>query len=1102
MHLVRWLLAIAWLTLIFSLFYDPISLWLTDPTNLSSPFHIDPEKCIKVQGVCLKQQPYAMGPRIFWGLIVPLGLIILVVFGHEFWRRICPLYFFSQIPRALGIQRKRKVVNPDTGTIRYELADVEKESWLGRNYLYLQFGLFYLGLNIRLLFVNGDAIALGIFLLLTIFSSIGVGFLFKGRSWCQYFCPMASVQLFYTAPRGLLGSDAHLQPLQSITQSMCRTVDSSGKEKSACVSCQSPCIDIDSERSYWEEITRPDQKLVFYGYFGLMFGFFFYYYLYAGNWDYYYSGTWTHEEGLLNSLFYPGFYIFEKPIAIPKIIAAPLILAFFGAVSYFACQTLEQAFRAYLKRKNKFLSNEQILHICFVLCVFVSFNVFFMFGGRPNLALLPNWMELVFNSFIVLVSTLWLYKNLSRSQELYTRESLANSLRRQLNKLAIDWSKFLSGRSLEDLLPDQVYVLAKVLPGFHSSDRLRVYKGVLQESLKDGKAHSANSLEVLKGLRKELNINDNEHYLIITELRIEDPSLLDPQKQRTRENQLRIESYGRGLELLILELVESGVSLQDAFERKQKQIIALRQEYAITTDEQEQVLAHIFNQDGTLLHTAKILLVQLQELAVCYQALENLVINPQASIYRLLRSSVEEKQKLVTKQLISIIEILGDSPQARSIASSTGILAANLISEILNANDEQSQWEERLTPNTLNLLRQPKDTEETQLYLKKTQLGYLDINNHDTTLPTLNFPTATNFDSAPTRIGADFELTQVGGSGNSTPIAQFHLHPEAIVDILQGLVQEIDPLIQSASLYALHQLNPSLGVQLAHQLKNSEANQNWLVQETSEGILGKKQQIVTNVPTVILDIRNMAQKERKIFQQPIIRVGRSHDNDIVILDKSISRQHTIFYLNEQGVIVKDLGSVNGLYIGSKHIVNQQQQLQQGDIVRFNTGNELKIVVQWEMQPVLKQTITETFSTLEKLLWLYESSFFQGVKANALIDLARNSQVRVYRSGETIYNIGEPAQELLVLIDGQAEVRVDVAGREQVIETVLPGQTIGEISVLNNTSHEATAVATALTTRTLAIESKNFEAALADNPLLAKNLLLIMSNRLQENLHSF
>ena len=47
MHYLRWVLTIAWLILIFSLFFDPISAKLTDYNNLSSPLRVDPDLFIK-----------------------------------------------------------------------------------------------------------------------------------------------------------------------------------------------------------------------------------------------------------------------------------------------------------------------------------------------------------------------------------------------------------------------------------------------------------------------------------------------------------------------------------------------------------------------------------------------------------------------------------------------------------------------------------------------------------------------------------------------------------------------------------------------------------------------------------------------------------------------------------------------------------------------------------------------------------------------------------------------------------------------------------------------------------------------------------------------
>jgi len=113
MHWVRWVLTSGWLLLIASLLYDPWTSALTEPDHPWSPLRLT-DVCIKVQGKCLPQEPYAVGATLFWGAVVPSGIFILLVFGHELWRRICPLSFLSQIPRALGWQRQFKRENPKT----------------------------------------------------------------------------------------------------------------------------------------------------------------------------------------------------------------------------------------------------------------------------------------------------------------------------------------------------------------------------------------------------------------------------------------------------------------------------------------------------------------------------------------------------------------------------------------------------------------------------------------------------------------------------------------------------------------------------------------------------------------------------------------------------------------------------------------------------------------------------------------------------------------------------------------------------------------------------------------------------------------------------
>ncbi|MGF1521877.1 MAG: hypothetical protein ACFBSF_06090 [Leptolyngbyaceae cyanobacterium] len=464
-HQMRWGLTTGWLLLILSLFYDPWSSWMTDSNNTISPLRIQLQDCVLVQGVCLRETPYALGAPIFWGLIIPGTIFILLVFGHEFWRRICPLSFLSQIPRALGWQRTRKRTDTRTGRIWYETVKVGKKSWLARHHFYLQFGLFYLGLCSRILFINSERLVLGLFLSGTILTAIAVGYLYDGKSWCHYFCPMAPVQRIYGEPRGLLNSTAHEEENLQITQSMCREVSPTGQESGACVGCQSPCLDIDAERAYWETINQPKQRLLYYGYVGLVLGYFTYYYLYAGNWEYYLSGVWAHEAQLA-TLWDPGFYIGETPLWIPKIIAVPLTLAIFSLGGYAIGCRLEKRYQIYQKRHHKNWNLDYIRHRMFTLCTFFAFNFFFIFAGRNFLRLLPIYMRCFFPMLIAVCSTLWLYRTWQRSPTLYLREKLLIRLRRQLSQLHLDTPRLLAGRTLNDLNASEIYVLAKILPGF------------------------------------------------------------------------------------------------------------------------------------------------------------------------------------------------------------------------------------------------------------------------------------------------------------------------------------------------------------------------------------------------------------------------------------------------------------------------------------------------------------------------------------------------------------------------------------------------------------------------------------------------------------
>jgi hypothetical protein len=1058
MHTIRWVLTVSWLVMIFTLFWDPVSIFLTDSENLLSPWHFDPNQCVQVQGNCLVQQPFSIAVLCFWMLVVPNSIMILLVFGHEAWRRICPLSFLSQLPRALGIQRQRKVVNSNTGAVRSELVKIRKDSWLGRNHLYVQFALLAVGLAARLLFLNSNRLALGGFLLLTVLAAILIGYLYEGKSWCQYFCPMAPVQIVFTGPRGLLGSEAHQGQRQSVTQSMCRTVDKEGKEKSACVGCQSPCIDIDAERNYWETFNKPGRKLVQYGYVGLLIGFFTYYFLYAGSFDYLFSGAWLREADQLGTILSPGFYLWGRSIPIPKIVAVPLTLALSIALSYWAAVWLEKAYRNSFHQLQKNISQQQVSHIVFSICTFFSFNFFFFFSSHSLLSALPFFVHLLFNGFVVLVSTLWLSRTLTRSAELYSRESLAGSLRRQLSKLTINFSRFLEGRSMEDLKPEEVYVLAKVLPGANQEQSLQVYKGVLREALEQGNTDSAASLETLRPIRQELNIKDEDHFTVLTELGAAEPELLDPKKRRTRESQLRIESFQQALASMLLDLVDSGMSLQEAMQRQKKQIQFLKLEYGMSAEEEEKVLSQLLaGEKSTILQKAEALLDQMQQLALRDRALSNKALDAQTAAFKFLRlTAVQHKQQILTKQMLGLLEVLGDAPDAVKLANAIRPLAVNVLPEILQTAEGSMTWRSRLKPQVLAVLRE----------------AHTESNNGSPEPPLPTDPDS-----------VEASATGATGSNQAKPL----------IDVLDELLRELDPLIQALALHGLELLMPQ---QARDHAKQIEADQgHWLVRETAQTLLAREKE-QAQVQTLIVETTLRGKTERAVFQQPVVRVGSSQINDIVLPDPKVALHHAVFYLDDKGFSVLDLGSRGGLHIGSKHLQGDRDRLSQGQVIRFSQAKEPAITVYWEKQALRTKLPTEAMSTVDKVLLLFESRFFSSLKPDALIELGRDAAVKIYPYGTHLCQAGDPSTSILLLIDGSADVMVSRGETEQVVGTVNLGETVGEMGVLTRQKRSASVVAASNYCRALVIQADKFDAVLRQDPELARNLLVVLSSRLQ------
>lgn len=117
---------------------------------------------------------------LIWTIVIPILPMLFLLIGYTNWRNICPLAFISKFSQSINWIPKRKV-----------------PQWFEDNFYFFQFFLLVTAFSSRLIFLNFDNFSLGIFFILISLIAFGINLFFNGKSWCNFFCPVAVVEKVY-----------------------------------------------------------------------------------------------------------------------------------------------------------------------------------------------------------------------------------------------------------------------------------------------------------------------------------------------------------------------------------------------------------------------------------------------------------------------------------------------------------------------------------------------------------------------------------------------------------------------------------------------------------------------------------------------------------------------------------------------------------------------------------------------------------------------------------------------------------------------------------------------------------------------------------------
>jgi CRP-like cAMP-binding protein len=106
-------------------------------------------------------------------------------------------------------------------------------------------------------------------------------------------------------------------------------------------------------------------------------------------------------------------------------------------------------------------------------------------------------------------------------------------------------------------------------------------------------------------------------------------------------------------------------------------------------------------------------------------------------------------------------------------------------------------------------------------------------------------------------------------------------------------------------------------------------------------------------------------------------------------------------------------------------------------------------------------------------------------------LRRETDIREFKSGETIFRDGDAGSFMFAVIDGA----VDIVLRGTVIERVEPGGVFGEMALIDGLPRSATAIAAA-DCRIAAIDEKRFLRLVEHTPRFALSIMQVITQRLR------
>ena len=274
-----------------------------------------------------------------------------------------------------------------------------------------------------------------------------------------------------------------------------------------------------------------------------------------------------------------------------------------------------------------------------------------------------------------------------------------------------------------------------------------------------------------------------------------------------------------------------------------------------------------------------------------------------------------------------------------------------------------------------------------------------------------------------------------------------------------------------------HLQAPSIAQALQEILTNQE-NDPWL-RSIATYVLGEVGQ------ALMVDVRNASAKQARVTEPS---VEMKPVKAMPPIEKPLSQKKTLFYtppkMGQQLTLTQIIEMLHLALKDPHHDVNL-------------TAQRVRVMLV-EDEDNSKQKEYAMLSIIEKIIFLKEVPFFEGMTVDQLKVLANVCEEKFFTEDSRLYNQGDPGGVLYVVVNGRVAIEQEGKrkGSFKRLQTIDPHSYCGEMNLFDNSPYDSSAVAIQ-DTLTLRLRREPLIILIRQNPSLSLELINVLSQRLRE-----